>query len=225
MATLKRPPVFRKDGTIEIHLTQGYIALIDAQDAHLAAFNWCAAVNRVTGKVYAARNVPSVNGKGKSTLLLLHKAVMEVEISSDIKLSHTVEIDHENGDTLDCRRGNLRETTPTGNRRNRGAQRNSRSGHMGVYEDRRYGTWRASIDGEHLGSFHWIEDAIAARLAAEKERWGIEPRRAAAHGLPTPEAFDFSRGRRVNKKAPQVRVKFSAREQRISRRRRRGQKK
>lgn len=83
------------------------------------------------------------------------------------------EVDHEDGIRANCRPGNLRDVTKSGNQRNAGKRIDNTSGHVGVY--RRKGKiehpWQASIhhDGRlrHLGFFSSKDEAIAARKAAE----------------------------------------------------------
>ena len=90
-------------------------------------------------------------------------------------------VDHEDGDTLNCRRANLREATAAINSRNIDLPKTNTSGHMGVVRVKN--RWKVWIARNYLGSFVNLEDAVAARLAAEKKLWGIQPRRRAAHGL------------------------------------------
>jgi hypothetical protein len=103
-------------------------------------------------------------------------------------------VDHMNGNSLDNRRENLRVVSHMENIRNRaGANKNGTSGHLGVSFHKGKGRWRAYImlPGTerkqkmlHLGYFDIVEDAVKARLEAEREHWGVQPRRADAHSLP-----------------------------------------
>lgn len=92
------------------------------------------------------------------------------------------EIDHINGDYLDNRPENLRAVTRQENARNLKAPKVSK-GPVGVLAIN--GRWRASISvanrQTYLGTFDCIDDAIAARKAAEV-RYGFHPNhgRAAA---------------------------------------------
>lgn len=175
MARLKRPPVFRKDGTIEIRLTRGYVAIIDAEDAHLAAFNWFA-LTMIDGQTYAARNTPVTDRPGqKQTLAYLHREVLGAPSGSAGK------VDHMDGDTMNCRRGNLRAATNADNSRNIGLPRSNKSGFLGVYFSKAKGKWRAQINKKKIGWYATAEAANEARLRAEQKLWGIQPRRAEAH--------------------------------------------
>ena len=82
-------------------------------------------------------------------------------------------IDHINGDPLDNRLKNLRLTTPSGNSRNRKVSSANTSGVTGVVKNPSRGKpWRAQIwkDGTfcYLGQYDTKEEAVAARIGAEK---------------------------------------------------------
>jgi hypothetical protein len=83
------------------------------------------------------------------------------------------QIDHIDGDGLNNRINNLRDVTSRQNSRNARLIWNSKSGTMGVSFCNEKGMWRARINTnsgrKHLGRFIDIEDAIAARKAAEIE--------------------------------------------------------
>lgn len=85
-------------------------------------------------------------------------------------------MDHINSKRSDNRIENLREVTPAENQRNQKKRRNNISGHTGVY--RNCNKWVASIRINYktinLGRYVDIEDAIAARKAAEVE-YGFHP--------------------------------------------------
>ncbi len=94
------------------------------------------------------------------------------------------EIDHINGNPLDNRIDNLRAVDRVNNMRNAKTWRHNTSGHTGVSWHSRRGKWRATIRGENkksheLGFFERIEDAVAARKAAEA-KFGFHPN----HGRP-----------------------------------------
>ena len=84
-------------------------------------------------------------------------------------------VDHINGDRKDCRRINMRVCTAEQNGWNRHAVR-SKSGIIGVYPIPDSGKWRASIRANgrviDLGRFGNIDEARAARVAAEKQYYG-----------------------------------------------------
>jgi hypothetical protein len=84
------------------------------------------------------------------------------------------EIDHIDHNPLNNRIENLRDVTHKENGRNQSLSRNNRSGHNGVYVDKKNGRWIASIclDGRnvHLGSFATITEAVEARSRADREQ-------------------------------------------------------
>lgn len=156
-------------GTILIPLSRGYVAIIDTEDAHLAKHSWHAHVS-ATGVVYAKRS--AFKEDGRRTCLYLHRAVMDVSKSDEI-------VDHKDGDGLNCRRQNLRVVSHTENKRNISVRKASKTGHAGVsISGMRY---RARLGRKDLGTFATLNQAVAARLAAEKSAYGIQPRRAVAH--------------------------------------------
>ena len=86
------------------------------------------------------------------------------------------EIDHINGDKLDNRIENLREVSHGQNGQNTGLRVNNRSGIKGVSWAASRGNWLATITVHgkmrNLGRFDTLEDAAAARRAAEIEYHG-----------------------------------------------------
>ena len=83
------------------------------------------------------------------------------------------QVDHIDGDRMNNRISNLRVITMAENRRNMGRAVNNTSGHVGVTWSTRNKNWNAKIgvNGRtvHLGCFEDIQDAVAARRAAERE--------------------------------------------------------
>lgn len=84
--------------------------------------------------------------------------------------------DHKNRNPLDNRKENLRYATQHENTMNKSIQTNNTSGIIGVGWVKKLQKWRARItyNGEsiYLGVFDNKEDAIKARLNAEKEYFG-----------------------------------------------------
>jgi hypothetical protein len=80
-------------------------------------------------------------------------------------------IDHINGIKDDNRIENLRECTQSQNQANIGKRNDNTSGHKGVSWDKHGKKWKVQIrvnnKKRYLGLFTSIEDAIAARRAAE----------------------------------------------------------
>jgi HNH endonuclease len=149
----------------QVELTQGKVALIDDEDWCLVkAFKWYALWERNSRRFCAVTNVGT--GGGKQRKLRMHRLVMGEPAG---------QVDHRNGNMLDCRKENLRLATPVENRRNRGKQRNNTSGFMGVSRGKGV-KWRAHIDvnGKHkaLGVFPSAIDAALARDAAARGYFG-----------------------------------------------------
>lgn len=87
----------------------------------------------------------------------------------------TDQIDHINRIRTDNRIANLREVSHKQNNQNRSKPSNNTSGHPGVSWHKQRSKWLAHIKHNqkkiHLGCFNTIEEAIAARKAAEKLYW------------------------------------------------------
>lgn len=85
-------------------------------------------------------------------------------------------IDHANGDRSDNRWCNLRPASGNQNGQNRRTQPNNTSGTPGVYWHKGAGKWMAYITVNkrpvYLGLFVDLDDAVAARRAAEAKYFG-----------------------------------------------------
>ena len=101
-------------------------------------------------------------------MIRMHRLVMNA--------SEGMDIDHRHRKTNDNRKSQLREVTRSQNLMNRGIQKNSISGVTGVTWYKKNSKWIAQIYVNekriYLGSFTNIEDAIQARLEAEKKYFG-----------------------------------------------------
>jgi hypothetical protein len=97
----------------------------------------------------------------------MHKVLLDFE--------NNYKIDHTNQHKYDNRKENLRFCSKAENGRNSGLQTNNTSGIIGVYWDKRKDKWIAKLNGikeiknGYLGSFNKFENAVVARLKAEKE--------------------------------------------------------
>ena len=85
------------------------------------------------------------------------------------------QIDHINRNRTDNRISNLREVSNKQNHQNKSKPSNNTSGHPGISWYKRDSKWQAKIKHNqksiHLGYFTTLEEAIAARKAAEKLYW------------------------------------------------------
>lgn len=134
-------------------------AIVDREDYEWLT-RWCWWPQ---GDGYAYRHAYE-KGKGYAGSVLMHRLIMDTPTGMDT--------DHINRNPLDNRRSNLRVTDRTQNNFNSGLHTNNTSGHRGVSWDKRTRSWRVFIGGSktrvELGHFRNKNDAIAARLAAEK---------------------------------------------------------
>lgn len=150
---------FERGGVGVVPLTRGMEAIVDLADlAAVAPFNWAALCTK-TGHGYAQR---STTIAGKSTHVLMHRAIMDAPIGSVI--------DHLNGNGLDNRRANLRVCSHSDNMKNIVMHRINRIGIKGVWEAK--GRYRASIQHNgvtiHLGAYATPEQAASAYYGAAK---------------------------------------------------------
>ncbi len=148
--------------TKRIELSQGLYALVDAADYdRVAQYRWW--VYRLPTRCYAARHVRVAKGVYRKQLL--HRFLMDAQPGQ--------EVDHRDGDGLNCTRANLRIATPEQNQQNRGKHRDNTSGYKGVDWMPNRRKWRARIQFNghtlHLGVFETaIEAARAYDDAARK---------------------------------------------------------
>ena len=151
-----------KSDRVEIPLTQGYVAIVDSEDAEaVLAFRWHA--RPCARGVYAGRNTRRPDGRRAPQLLHTF-------------LTGWSYVDHRNGDGLDNRRANLRETTRAENMRNRRRNLNSTSGYKGVGWHKVAQKWWASIQADgrrrHIGLYPTAEEAALAYDAAARDLHG-----------------------------------------------------
>lgn len=113
-----------------------------------------------------SNNHISICCKNKNKTLYLHRVILDIE--------NDLVVDHINRNTFDNRKENLRIYTKHQNLKNQSKPRNSNCDFMGVSFEK--GKYCARIGYNkkkiHLGSFDNLEDAIIARLKAEKEYFG-----------------------------------------------------
>jgi AP2 domain/HNH endonuclease len=146
-----------------IPLTRNQNAIVDAEDfEQLNRFNWYAEWSKTTKSFYAARR--DEGGK----YLSMHRFVMSA--------GPDFEVDHISHDTLDNRKGNLRECTSQHNNCNTRIRSDNTSGFKGVSWSKKLKKWWSNIrvNGKtlHLGYHEKIEDAARAYDAAARKHFG-----------------------------------------------------
>jgi hypothetical protein len=146
-----------------------YVVVVDSVDAELAELSWCVRVDKNTQ--YASR---AIWKDGKRRTEYLHREVLKRKLERD--LLPTEGVDHIDGDGLNNRRDNLRVATHAQNLRNRGKNKNNKSGYKGVYWHKATKKWKAQIKvngkEKYLGLFDNPEDAHKAYCEAAKELHG-----------------------------------------------------
>lgn len=158
---MSRPLIFI-DNFVLVPLTRGYTATIDFADLDLLRDrNWSALVSPRRRAVYACRVE-----KGK--MLLLHREIMGADAGA--------EVDHKDGDGLNCRRLNLRSCTRSQNVCNSPTRKDNRSGLKGAMWDARSQKWRAEVSRNgkrvQIGIFASPELAHQAYCAAAADAYG-----------------------------------------------------
>jgi hypothetical protein len=164
MASKNLRPIRIEGNVAHIPLTQGYEAVIDAQDAHLVAgVMWGARV--APRSVYATR---SVIVDGKMTTVQMHRLLMQAQPGT--------QVDHIDGDGLNNRRSNLRIADRAQNQHNKRISSSNTSGFKGVHWDSHKSRWRARICAYgrrfYLGYFSSPEEAYDRYCEASKKIHG-----------------------------------------------------
>jgi len=135
----------------EIQLSQGKVALVDDEDfERLSQWGWHYHIG------YAARMSPRPRVKGKSTIIYMHRLIMNTPDG--------MQVDHINGEGLDNRRENLRNCTNTENQHNQKLSKKSTTGFKGVRKRERRFEAQIRVDGKdlYLGMYATPEEAARA---------------------------------------------------------------
>lgn len=152
------------EGTRLIPLTKGRHALIDEADfARATAFTWSAGQNRRGGLYYAVRQE---GPRGRTRRVYLHRFLVGAACGEHV--------DHQNGDTLDCRRGNLRRCSHQQNMQNQWRlRRGNQTGFRGVSWNQKAGKYQAfvGVNGKSVwcGQFTTAEEAAHAAAAGRAQ--------------------------------------------------------
>lgn len=150
----------------ELKLTKGQIALVDDEDFELLAqWKWhvMASFRKDRITYYAVHNVGDSNKRGAQ--IFLHKFIMQA--------GKNVQVDHKNGNTLDCQKQNLRIATRSQNSANRQAPILNRLGYRGVTQSGDGFTARIHHKQDiYIGIFNTAFEAALARDFKAIEIWG-----------------------------------------------------
>ena len=141
--------------TTEIHTKRGFTFTVDTADAHLSLKRWTAVVIEHANRaptIYAGR---WERVDGKKRFVYLHQMVCPCPTG--------MMPDHKDGDTLNNRRDNLRQSTKSLNTAN-GVAKGGTSKFRGVCWDKRSGSWlaRVSRDSAERWSRHFHDEVDAA---------------------------------------------------------------
>jgi hypothetical protein len=151
----------------------GLYAIVDAEDyKRVSQHKWHPAKGKRT--FYAAMNAKKEGGD--PTQVLLHRFLLGAPEGT--------QIDHWNGNGLDCQRLNLRFATHQQNARNQRRRRGVSAPYRGLFYDSRGKRWRATIwhdgKGHPLGSGKDVEslariyDRAAVRIFGEFARTNFD---------------------------------------------------
>lgn len=143
-----------------------FVVLIDPEDYEIiVSHDW-----RLNRKKYEIQNQAYFQAAVKGKTIHLHREIMGC-IHGDKKY-----VDHIDGNTLDCRKSNLRICTNAENIQNRKRNKNNTSGYKGVTFNKKEKKWLAYINANmkhyRLGSFNTKEEAHAAWIGAAKALHG-----------------------------------------------------
>lgn len=150
----------------EIRLASGQMTQVSNEDFdYLNQWLWCITSN--THNIgYAGRRV------GDRTLRM-HWVVIE---RMDLIIPEGMEPDHEDQNSLNNQRYNLRIVTKSVNCFNRKIRQDNTSGCKGVTYSEEYNKWVARITVNksryYLGRFSSFEEAVTVRLKAEEKYYG-----------------------------------------------------
>jgi hypothetical protein len=136
----------------------GYCAAVDLEDWERVRWRKWSLEKTQGGNLYAVTSVyrGSVG---------LHRFIVGCKDSALV-------VDHRDGVGLNCRRYNLREATYEQNAMNRGGAHNSASGVMGISWIELRRLWKVTVDGEVVGYFRELRDAIVAQNERLVEKYG-----------------------------------------------------
>lgn len=157
-------------------LTQARLKELVSYDPDTGIFIWIKKANRniLTGSVAG-----SVNSQGYWRIQIDQKSYRAHKLAWLYIFGEFPNgiLDHKNRDKLDNRISNLRSVSSSINNQNCKIRKNNTSGSTGVHLDKSRQKWVSyvNIDSKHkhIGYFNTIEEAIAARKAAEEKFYSL----------------------------------------------------
>ncbi len=151
--------------SVEVPLTKGKVALISASDAPLVLqTKWHAKLSGRRQEDWYA------HGFRDGKKISMHRLIM--------KPTSGMQVDHINGNTLDNRRENLRNCTPSQNYCNKTKMyTNNKSGFRGIHWNKKDRQWKVTVtvDGvvHYLGLYEDKMEAVQVRDEAAKRLHGV----------------------------------------------------
>ena len=156
-----------------IPLTRGYFALIDFEDADLAAFKWHA--NTCKHPYAMRRSLPDQNNKRRH--ISMSRVILQRKLGV-LFLEPGLLCDHASLNVLDNRRANLRLATRAQNAQNQETHERLKLGKRlkGAHFRKATGKWRSTIrvvsKDIYLGTFDTEQEAHAAYVKAARKHFG-----------------------------------------------------
>ena len=172
--SIPRPLVTESQRSPAQELTAEKLRSVLHYSQETGIFTWKVSTSR---RVKVADVAGSPNGGGYLQITVLSRVYKAHRLAWLYMYSNwpNDQIDHINRIRTDNRIANLREVSHKQNGQNRSKPSNNTSGHPGIYWHKRDSKWVAKIKHNykyiHIGYFATIEEAIAARKAAEKLYW------------------------------------------------------
>lgn len=143
-----------EDGSVEIVISDGNVAMIDSSDLHLVnGYRWSICWHPDTDTIYAHANTRS---KQPRTTIKMHELI--------IPPIEGMEVDHRDHNGLNNRRSNLKSVTHGVNMHNQGPRKDNKVGLKGVYAVRDKFRAQIRVNGElmNLGYYETPADAANA---------------------------------------------------------------
>ncbi len=152
---------------IAIPLPNGQVCLISREDNDLSTYAW----HMSTKGGYVQRKVKEDE---KRKYIFLHREIAQRIIGGS--LTHSIIVEHENGNKLDNRRQNILPLTAAESTQRHNIRRSNKSGYRGVYYNKSEEKWVSSITVNkrkiHLGYYNDPKCAAKAYNEAAIKYYG-----------------------------------------------------